>query len=579
MATDYLFQEVPVFDRLGVNLMLARNVRIDVLDTVLDVVSPGLKQQGQPVSFVKTDELGRATFTNTQGFARLRGPKGFEQIVYSPQYLDDVKSAGANAQAAAASAAASAALVGAPAGAAVDARINSGASPAVRKGDIVINVKDPAYGAKGDGTTLDHAAINAAITAGAGRVVFIPAGTYLIDATSPNGIKLNQPGTKLLLDQGAVIKVQTNNQSAYMALEVTAADCVIEGGTFLGDVDTHTGTTGEWGHLIVANPGSDRLRISGVKVTKAWGDGITLQGGSADISVTDVVADDNRRQGMSIIAAVRPRVTGGVYRNTGLTKNTAPSAGIDVEPNATTSVTDCVISGVTFTGNKGPGLQVATAAGSVAEVTVTGCRSTGGAFYGFYLVGPDDTIKAKLTACHALTNALHGFVINTNKVELSACTARANTQYGFQVLTADAILVDPVAVENGRHGMSLVGARCKVIGGTTRANSQAGNGLYINIDIQGGPATLIGHLADAGQLANKPNWGIVVRTGIPARLIGCDVDGTYVSTAVLDQPGNTPMFPKPGAAKQALSAAATDAATTQALANSLRTALINLGYA
>lgn len=126
--TDYLFQEVPVFDRLGVNLMLARKVRIDVLDTVLDLTSPGLKQSGQPVPYVTTDELGRATFTNTQGFARLRGPKGFEQIVYSPQYLDDVKSAGANAQAAAASAASAAALVGAPAGSAIDAYLGGPAS-------------------------------------------------------------------------------------------------------------------------------------------------------------------------------------------------------------------------------------------------------------------------------------------------------------------------------------------------------------------------------------------------------------------------------------------------------------------
>src|SRR5262249_27003879 len=47
-----------------------------------------------------------------------------------------------------------------------------------------------AYGARGDGTTDDTAAIQATITAAAaagGGVVFIPAGTYLVCTTPSNG--------------------------------------------------------------------------------------------------------------------------------------------------------------------------------------------------------------------------------------------------------------------------------------------------------------------------------------------------------------------------------------------------------
>jgi hypothetical protein len=574
-VTDYVFEEVLVYDRLGGVLQLARNAKVTVTDPDTGAVAPSLKVDGQPVSWVTSDANGQASWTSTLGRVRMTAPNGLSVIVRSNQYLDEIQAAPASAAASAASAAssassaaASAALVGAPAGSAIDAYIGSGSSVAARKGDVVFNVKD--YGAVGDGTTTNqHVAINN---------VFVPAGTYLIDASA--GIKLNQAGTKLLLDQGATIKVQTNALDAYIALEVTAADCVVEGGTFFGDVDTHTGTTGEWGHLIVAQGGAHRLRIRGVKVTKAWGDGIAIQGNPADVSVIDVVADDNRRQGMSIIQATRPRVTGGVYRNTGLTKSTAPTAGIDVEPNAGVSVTDCVISGVTFTGNKGPGLQVATASGSTAEVTVTGCRSVGSTTQaGFYLVGPADTIKAKLTACHSLSNALHGFMVNANKTELSACTARSNTQYGFELNETDCVFVDPVAVENGRHGIHIgTATNTRIVGGVTRANSQTTSGAYINVDNVGTGTTIIGHVSDAGTLTNKPNWGFVIRTSSTARLIGCEAIGTYVSTALLDQPGNTPMFPKPGVAKQTLAAAATDAATTQTLANSLRTALINLGY-
>jgi parallel beta-helix repeat protein len=48
---------------------------------------------------------------------------------------------------------------------------------------VMINVKDPTYGAEGDDSTIDTAAINAAITAlpATGGIIYFPAGTYLLD--------------------------------------------------------------------------------------------------------------------------------------------------------------------------------------------------------------------------------------------------------------------------------------------------------------------------------------------------------------------------------------------------------------
>jgi hypothetical protein len=448
----------------------------------------------------------------------------------------------------------------------------------VSKGELVVNVTD--YGATGDGATDDTAALAAAIAAGSGRIVYVPSGTYMVDAVT--SLTISQPKTRLMLDPGATLKVIPNNADNYGLITVTAADVTIEGGTLIGDVGFHTGTTGEWGHLIIANPGSDRLRIRGVRLTKAWGDGIILQGGASDQAIIDCVADDNRRQGMSITKAIRPRVIGGSYINTGLTANTAPSAGIDVEPNAGNQVVDCVIDGVVFSGNKGAGLLVSAAAGASVTLSVGNCRSTGSTGAdGVYIYGPNaDTIKATLSNVVSESNAGGGFTIDCNNTRLIGCVARKNTIGGFLISQSDCRVLECVAEENGRNGITINAgaARTRIIGGTTRANGQTTTNTYINLDNFGTFTTIIGHMCDAGALANAPKWGYVIRTGSSARLLSCDISGVYGTLAVFDQVGGTPMFPIPGAVKQTFPVAATDAASTQALANSLRTALINLGY-
>lgn len=59
---------------------------------------------------------------------------------------------------------------------------------------IVFNVKDPTYGATGDGVTDDTTAILAATTAAAGAPVFFPPGTYKVDALSLSGANINWIG-------------------------------------------------------------------------------------------------------------------------------------------------------------------------------------------------------------------------------------------------------------------------------------------------------------------------------------------------------------------------------------------------
>lgn len=56
---------------------------------------------------------------------------------------------------------------------------------------LVINVKDPDYGATGDGVTDDTTAIIAANVAAAGRPLYFPPGTYKVTTLAPSDVNLN----------------------------------------------------------------------------------------------------------------------------------------------------------------------------------------------------------------------------------------------------------------------------------------------------------------------------------------------------------------------------------------------------
>lgn len=60
---------------------------------------------------------------------------------------------------------------------------------------MFFNVKDPAYGAVGDGVTDDTTAISAATTAANGGIVFFPPGTYKITSLTLGGANINWLGS------------------------------------------------------------------------------------------------------------------------------------------------------------------------------------------------------------------------------------------------------------------------------------------------------------------------------------------------------------------------------------------------
>lgn len=213
------------------------------------------------------------------------------------------------------------------------------------------------FGAVGDGITDDTESIQAAVDAAAaagGGIVQVPAGTFMVNArtgyTDPNqniyhdggGVRMRS-NVHLQLDPAAVIKAFPSPVSVYKVIQFRLCqNASIRGGAIHGERNEHVGTTGEHGHAI-SIIGADRVSVERTTLTQAWGDGLHIAYVSADsgsgmpdrpstdITVRDVLAEHNRRQGMSIICVDGMIVENSTFRFTG---GTRPAAGIDVEPNS-----------------------------------------------------------------------------------------------------------------------------------------------------------------------------------------------------------------------------------------------------
>lgn len=234
---------------------------------------------------------------------------------------------------------------------------------------LVVSVKDK--GAKGDGATDDTAAIQAAIdaVAGTGGTVLLPKGIYMVDgAGKKERLALGSKMT-LKLAEGAVLKVIATDSRKYSALTISGVSNVtVAGGTLMGERTEHVGTSGAGGMGIRISDSAQHIAISGVTAKAMWGDGFYVEGAS-DVKFCAITADNNRRQGLSIIEADGVIVTDSVFKNT---NGTRPSAGIDLEPDKPEQeITNVQIQNSKFIDNAGPGIEIAGKRGRISKIELT----------------------------------------------------------------------------------------------------------------------------------------------------------------------------------------------------------------
>ncbi|WP_159016116.1 right-handed parallel beta-helix repeat-containing protein [Cognatiluteimonas profundi] len=253
---------------------------------------------------------------------------------------------------------------------AFSAIVSSGFIPTSRKrGTTVRNVKD--YGAKGDGSTDDTKAIQAAINSlpSTGGTVAIPAGTYMIDTVTTMGIRLRS-NMLLQMADGATLKAKTSSvKRAYVLYINNISEVEIAGGQIIGDRATHkyaSGSTDEWNHGIqIAN--GDRLTIRDIRIAECTGDGICVGGGSDDVMFVNIISTHNRRQGLSLTLCSNIAVYDSEFS---YTQGTAPEFGIDIEPLGTYTCKNVHIENCWLHHNAKDGVHCVS---NVSQVTVTKC--------------------------------------------------------------------------------------------------------------------------------------------------------------------------------------------------------------
>jgi polygalacturonase len=303
---------------------------------------------------------------------------------------------------------------------------------------LVVNVKDK--GAKGNGIADDTAAIQAAVdqVAGTGGTVLVPDGAYLIDAITSINIKSDMT---LRMSKGTILKALPNGKTGYKIINITGASNVnIIGGTVIGERDEHSGTTGEWGMGIMLVAANNTV-IEGVTVKNCWGDGFLIMGASKNVKFCSVIADNNRRQGMSITSVDGMVVKNSVFKNTG---GTAPQAGIDLEPDTGDTINKVQIVNSQFTGNKGLGILFYQGAEPIfiKNVTIDG-----------------NTISSNLSGGIGLINTSGHRIINNL----------------FKDIQNYSIYMDKDSKDNTVTGNTVTGKNSTIINNGVGGNSVSGN--------------------------------------------------------------------------------------------------------
>ena len=216
------------------------------------------------------------------------------------------------------------------------------------------------FGAKGDGSSDDTNAVQTAINTATN--IYVPEGTYMIksddgvNTTGPynhgnvvynGGLKLRSNINITGESKLSVLKCITNASENYNIIRgYNVSNINISNIYIMGDKETHTGNSGEWGHGIMLMQCQD-VNIINCNITQTWGDGVhvgvvyenDINYQNERINIKDTYIDYASRNGISLCS-----VDGCLVSNCKITNvtRTAPTSGIDIESEGYGTTSPCI---------------------------------------------------------------------------------------------------------------------------------------------------------------------------------------------------------------------------------------------
>lgn len=209
----------------------------------------------------------------------------------------------------------------------------------------------------------------------------------------------------------------------------------------------------------IRNYNSSNMNVSGFYCTGSGGDGIDIGGGATPIPdnvwIRDCIVDDVYRNGISFTNATNSGALRCILKNA---YKQAPGAGVDVEPNAGSTIRNILIKDCTAFGNIGPGYEVIGTAETADQVTFENCVAYSNGESGF-LLGGGITTNTTVSNCTAYNNNKVGFELSAIQgAQLINCNSYNNTTHGYSfVFTKDTKLVCCKSKENTLYGFYALG--------------------------------------------------------------------------------------------------------------------------
>lgn len=214
--------------------------------------------------------------------------------------------------------------------------------------------------------------------------MYIPEGVYHIDAVKDfGGIVLTDNQTLIMSPNAKLVAIKNSAKNSQVINVFGRSNITISGGQIVGERDSHSGSSGEWGHGIAIFGGTN-IFIKDIEISKCFGDGIYLglyngwddKGNKKEylsngITIRNCNIHDNRRNNLSITDASNVTVKNCKFSNA---RGTAPQYGIDIEPNRGKTCRNVTISDSTFRGNAGGTIQILGQLNAhVKDVTIKNC--------------------------------------------------------------------------------------------------------------------------------------------------------------------------------------------------------------